>query len=111
MSICNNNLVLNRDELKDDIFQLFDFTTNQQSRAVLKRILGATSLRSGEIFERQEILKGYLYNWRWLNVYAYSKSELYEVVEFSKRLYQTDWIGIPDQNRFRVKWMQSRKSR
>ncbi len=76
--------------IEREVMPLMDFTRNHFARSTLLHLLLHPLPNVSAITERQEILKGILFNWPVLKGYAYPRGDLPEVHFFLEKLMVSD---------------------
>jgi len=83
-------------KISTDILNLFDFTQNEDAKAMLHRLISTSLTNKNEVIERQEILKGFLENIEIFHSYTYSRIDYREVFTFLETF---------DEKRYLPKWL------
>ena len=84
-------------EIKDlnlttDIFELYNYTLNEDAREKLKSLLAKPLATKEEIFERQNILKGFLANMSVFDTYSYSRIDFRQVYIYIKTFVEEEQL-------------------
>jgi DNA mismatch repair protein MutS len=93
--------------IEDEILPLFDFTFNFYSGQAIRDIITVPLGSTGEILQRQQLLKGFIANREILKDYSYSRFNLSEIYDFLETYYAGSFSG----RKLRVKFMFSEKER
>jgi DNA mismatch repair protein MutS len=93
--------------IDEEIKPLFDYTYNFESGRQVTAILAKTLDSEKAILARQDLLKGFIANWKILKQYPFYRFNLSDIFEFL----DTIFIGSTSARKLRFKFMFSEKAR